>query len=167
MSRPVLKNFRPPGAGPEWSPTALPDFDPEAHGWERDDTDRFVCHVGQFWRRVDEGRESVGFVASEKHLNRNGTVHGGMLVTLFDHVLGSECHRVVPQGERMATVQINTQLIRMAYPGEFVTATASVIRATRSLIFVRAMCCVRDEPILSGDAVVKRLRPRVEEGAPA
>ncbi len=131
-------------------------FDPADHGWDRDSGDRFVGQIGPIWRRMTDSREEFGFVAEEKHLNRNGNVHGGMLVALFDHALGQACYRLVGADAALATIQINTQFMRLANPGDFVTASAEILRQTRSLLFIRGECRVDREAILAGDAMVKR-----------
>lgn len=133
-------------------------FDPADHGWQRDPNDRFVSQIGQIWRRAIDGKEEFGFVAEEKHLNRNGTVHGGMLVALFDHALGEACYRLVGDDAALATIQLNAQFMQMAHPGAFVVSSADILRQTRTLLFIRGECRVGGEAVLAADAMVKRTR---------
>lgn len=150
-------------------------FDPAAEGWTVDPWDRFISHVGPVWRKTVEGRRDVGFIAADQHLNPNGFVHGGMLVTLLDHVVGLACFDAAGADAALSTIQISTMLMRHAERGDFVTARAHVVRMTRSLIFVRAECIVGSEVILAGEVTVKRLRKetlmpggaRQNEGAPS
>ena len=60
----------------------------ENAGWYLEPDDGFIGHVGGLWRRNVAGVGQVAFIAQEIHANRNGVVHGGMLMTFVDRALG-------------------------------------------------------------------------------
>jgi acyl-coenzyme A thioesterase PaaI-like protein len=55
------------------------------------------------------------------------------------------------------TVQLNTHFIAPARIGDFVESRAEVMRATRTVVFVRGMLVVGDRTIVSADGVWKIL----------
>jgi uncharacterized protein (TIGR00369 family) len=113
-------------------------FDPAAHGWEA-----IVNHtafgdlVGPIWQRPKGEPLRFGLVVAPKHLNRAGILHGGMLMTLADQVMAMT-GRATSEAKRHATIELNIQFVDGVKLGEFVEAEAEVVRATRSLVFMRA-----------------------------
>lgn len=136
--------------------TTIPD------GWVRVPTQAFGTHVGPFWRPDGPGRLVCGFGVDERHGNKRGVVHGGMLATAFDVALGNACWDAA--GERpSATVQLNIQYVGAMQLGEFAIIRAEIVRATRSLVFARGVMAVGDRVVATGEGVWKILTWR---GAP-
>ena len=80
--------------------------------------------------------------AGERHLNHNGTVHGGLLFTMMD-VAGGFAVRAVDSGEdiRCVTQNASPVFLRPGLPG-VLTAEADVIR--RGSHIVVAIVCLYD-----------------------
>ena len=112
-------------------------------GWTRLPTQAFGTHVGPFYRPADGREHLYGFVADARHGNKRGVVHGGMLATAFDVALGNASWAAAAQ-QPSATVQLNIQFIGALQLGEFATIRSEIIRATRSLIFVRGVMTVEE-----------------------
>lgn len=72
--------------------------------------------------------------------NSMGMAHGGLVTTLMDAVMGGACRSSQPEGASVVTIDMQAQFLAPAR-GK-VTATARVVRASRTLIF--AECEVRD-----------------------
>jgi uncharacterized protein (TIGR00369 family) len=104
-------------------------------GWTRTEVEGYLEHIGPLWDRFESDHVTCGFVAAENHKNRVGIVHGGMLATLADRALGVNA-RLKDPSRRHATIQLNIQYIDAARLGDFVTATARVLRETRTLCFL-------------------------------
>lgn len=135
------------------------DFDPAPGGWERLPDGGFIELVGPLWRRSVEGRLEFAFLAGERHLNRGGVVHGGMLLTFADHAIGMTCaagNGFKPQ----VTISLDTQFISAVQAGELVVAECELVRKTRSLLFGRATIRVEDRVCLIAQGVWKILEPR-------
>lgn len=49
--------------------------------------DDFTTLAGPLWSRLEAGAKRYAFLAEQKHLNRYGGVHGGMLLWLADKAL--------------------------------------------------------------------------------
>ena len=130
-------------------------------GWVRLQTQAFGSHVGPFYRPPEGGALLCGFTADERHGNKRGVVHGGMLATAFDIGLGNACWDAAGQ-RPSATVQLNVQYVGALQLGEFATIQAEIIRATRSMVFARGIMRVGDRVVATADGVWKILAWRGE-----
>ena len=73
-----------------------------------------------------------GFLAEQRHLNIGGVVHGGMLMSFADDVLGMTVWEAAGR-KPCTTVQLNTQFIAPVQAGRAGrSAAAEVLRATRT-----------------------------------
>ena len=52
-------------------------------------TQAFGTHVGPIYRPIDGDGLTFGFFTDERHANKRGVTHGGMLATAFDIALGN------------------------------------------------------------------------------
>ena len=134
-------------------------FDPEAHGWVELGGDRYIGLVGPLWRRPAEeetepGRRRFGFLAETRHLNINGMVHGGMIMTFADHALGLTV-RSLNTANRQATAQLDTHFLSGLDEGEFVEARCRATRATKTLVFMTGEFVVGERPVATASGVWK------------
>jgi acyl-coenzyme A thioesterase PaaI-like protein len=143
-------------SGPPDKLSAAAPFDPAAAGWGPYTDDGFIGLVGPFWTRVENGKHLYAFLAEPRHHNRTGVVQGGMLMTFADRSMGMTCwyaNGQVPQ----ATVQLDVSFVDAVRIGEFVEAKCTVVRRTRSLIFMSADLMVGDRVVASAKGVWKTL----------
>jgi len=134
-------------------------------GWEKIPSKAFGTHVGPFYRPADGGSLVCGFRADERHGNKRGVVHGGMLATAFDTALGNASWDAA--GERpCATVQLNVHYVGAMKLGEFATIRTEIVKVTRSLVFLRGTMTVGDRIIATTDGVWKILAWRGEAFVP-
>ena len=140
-------------------------FDPASAGWQpygHDDTG-FIGLVGPFWSRPKKSDmgDSVeyAFMAEDKHHNRRGVVQGGMLMTFADRSMGMTCW-YANERQPQATVQLDVHFIDAVQVGEFVECKATVVRRTRSLIFMSADLVVGDRIVATAKGVWKTLGKR-------
>jgi uncharacterized protein (TIGR00369 family) len=61
---------------------------------------------------VDEGRVVITMAPQEFHFNPIGTVHGGMIATLLDSVMGLAVHSKLPAGRGYTTLEIKVNYVR-------------------------------------------------------
>ena len=131
-------------------------IDPAAQGWTIWQTVGFTELAGPLWSRRDRESHAYAFLVEDKHLNRGGIVHGGMLATFADIVMGRAAYdRVKPR--TCATIQLNMHYISAANGGDFVEGRAEVIRVTRSLVFVHGRCLVAGNTVAMTDGIWKIL----------
>lgn len=138
---------------------AVPD------GWVIRPGKAFNTHVGPFYQREGGDSRHCGFVADARHGNKRGVVHGGMLATAFDVALGNASWDAAGQ-KPCATVQLNVQFVGAMQLGEFAEIEAEVVRAARSVVFLRGMMRVGERVIATADGVWKVLQWRGEPFVP-
>jgi uncharacterized protein (TIGR00369 family) len=132
-------------------------FDPALEGWEDlVNHTAFSDLVGPIWRREENGEPRFGFVVAPKHLNRAGNLHGGMLMMLADMAMAMTA-RVATGGKPHATIELNIQFVGGVKLGEFVVAHPEVVRATRSVVFMRAKMFVGSRTVVTTNAIWKIL----------
>ena len=140
-------------------------------GWVRVPTQAFGSHVGPFYRPAPDappqpdGTVLCGFLADARHGNKRGVVHGGMLATAFDVALGNASWAAAGQ-RPSATVQLTVQFVGALQLGEFAVVGTEIVRATRSLVFVRGTMRVGERVVATADGVWKILAWRGEAYVP-
>ena len=146
------------GMPPTFSEPAPPNvFDPAGEGWiSRDDEPGFMVLIGPLWQHGEGQNLTFGFLAEEKHLNRRGVVHGGMLMAFADQALGLTA-REVTGGLPQATIQLDTHFIAPAPAGDFISVKAEVVRRTRSILFMRGTLGAGERTVASSQGIWKVL----------
>lgn len=132
-----------------------PFTDIKAQGWsEQPGVGPFVDLIGPLWFRTIEDVKEYGMLIEARHLNSNGIVHGGMLMSVIDQVIS---HVIFDQGDTtpMATIDMSTNFIDAVREGDWLSARAQVQRRTRSLVFVTGQLCVGEKVCLSAQAIMK------------
>jgi len=133
--------------------------DPAANGWELYRDEGFIGLVGPFWTRRSGDGYCYAFLAEPKHHNRRGIVQGGMLMTFADRAMGMTCW-YANERQPQATVQLDVHFIDAVQIGEFVEAKCSVVRRTRSLVFMSAELVVGSRVVATATGVWKTLGKR-------
>ena len=129
------------------------DVDPSLDGWiHEDNLDDFTDLVGPLWKRGDGEAGRHAFVAQQKHLNRYGVVHGGMLLTFADKSFGMTAWEAT--GRRtVATIQLDMQFLNKVERGSLVTSRCDVTRKASSVVFIRGCLMVQDRLVATGSGV--------------
>ena len=133
----------------------------EFAGWQTYDLHGTLDQVvGPFYFRPDpDGRMRCAFRAEPKHMNAGGRMHGGCLMTFADIALFQAAYQEM-EGASGVTVQLDSTFIDGAYVGELVEATGEVIRAGKSLIFVRGQINAGERVLMTFSGVIRKFRKR-------
>ncbi len=123
-------------------------------GWVLDPDDGFIGHVGGLWRRPQGDQMQFAFIARDFHANRNGVVHGGMLVTFMDRALG-QTSRMTTGAVRGATINLNTQFLAPVRIGDLVVMTPQITKVTGRMVFASGTACVGDDPVAAVQGVFR------------
>jgi uncharacterized protein (TIGR00369 family) len=122
--------------------------------------DPFEDHAGPFYFRRDaDGRARCAFRAEKKHLNGGGFLHGGCVMTFADFALFVIAREAI-DGSRTVTATFNGEFVGTAHEGDLVECTGEVVKAGRSMVFVRGLIESGGEPVMSFSAVLKKTAPR-------
>jgi uncharacterized protein (TIGR00369 family) len=88
---------------------------------------------------VGEGRVVFGCVPDESHYNPIGLVHGGLVCTLADTVIGCAVHSLLAPGVGYTSIDLNISYVRPVYAnGEKLLATGVVTKIGRRVAFASA-----------------------------
>ncbi len=133
----------------------------EFAGWQTYDTHgAFDKVVGPFYFRPDpDGRMRCAFRAEAKHMNIGGRMHGGCLMTFADIALFQTAYQEM-EGASGVTVQLDSAFIDGAYEGELIEATGEVVRAGKSLIFVRGQIETAGRTLMTFSGVIRKFEKR-------
>lgn len=88
---------------------------------------------------VEKGKVSVAFDPAEFHYNALGTVHGGVIATVLDIVLGSAVHSTLKAGQGFTTLTLELKYHRAATAKSGrLTATAEIVTRGREIVTAEA-----------------------------
>lgn len=94
-----------------------------------------------------EGRAKVSFVATERHLNPHGTVHGGAIASLCDTAMGmAVISGASPEASRPVTIEMKITYLEPSAPGD-VVATAQVRKRGRRITVVETEVTQENEVV--------------------
>ncbi len=100
--------------------------------------------VGTELSSAEEGRAIVSLRAEERHLNPNGTVHGGVVYTLIDVSMAEALKTMIEGDERPVTIEIKVNYLEPGRPGTL-TSTAQIRKGGKRLIIVEAEVTQEDD----------------------
>ena len=106
-----------------------------------------------FLREGDDDGAVVGLRATDRHLNRGGAVHGGLLATLCDFAVG---HAVRAQADDISgavTVSLTIDYLTGAHPGAWLQAHAKVEKLGGRLAFADCSVTADDREVARARAV--------------
>lgn len=113
---------------------------------------QFAELVGPLYMQRDASGTNYGFYVEARHGNARGNLHGGMLMTLADQILGLT---VVEALGHMATVTIslNHEFVAATSVGDWLVGRAEIIRSTRSMIFIRGAFRRGEDVVLNSSGI--------------
>jgi uncharacterized protein (TIGR00369 family) len=122
--------------------------------------DPFEDHAGPFYWKTDaDGRYRCAFRAERKHMNGGGFLHGGCVMTFADFALFVIARDAIA-GTPTVTATFNGEFVGTAHEGALVECTGEVVKAGRSMVFVRGIIESGGEPVMSFSSTLKKTRPR-------
>jgi acyl-coenzyme A thioesterase PaaI-like protein len=136
----------------------------ESAGWTAQRDNAFFDLIGPIWRRKDaDGSARFAILAREEHANRNGTSHGGLLLSFADQVMAVTAVRH-NGGFPQATLQIDTTLTSAIQIGELIEAKCAVTAQTGSMMFMSGLFTVNERKVGHATAIFRVFRPRYGTG---
>lgn len=120
----------------------------------------FAQYVGLKIESVQYQKATVSLRISERHLNANGTVHGGVLMTLADNAAGAS---VLYTGQVAPTIDLHYRFLQPVYPGDLAVAHAEVIQSGGSILVLQVKVTVNDDLVGVADTSFYRLKHNVSE----
>jgi uncharacterized protein (TIGR00369 family) len=128
--------------------------------------DPFEDLTGPFYSREQpDGTVRCAFRAERKHMNGGGFMHGGCLMTFADYALFAIAHNHRTTHAELehvggVTATLQGEFVSSVEEGALVEATGEVVKAGRSLVFVRGLVTSAEKPLLAFSGVIKRVKRR-------
>lgn len=130
-----------------------------AEGWHHEEHEGMIRHLGGLWhRRTAEGM-ATGFIAQPFHANRNGVVHGGMLMTVLDRAFGIMA-REASGAARSATISLSHQFLIPLNVGTFASVEPRVLRLTGRMVFLEGSLRGDEGAVLQAQGVWRVMRAK-------
>lgn len=118
----------------------------------------FSEHNGPIFFRDGATPPVQGFWALRRHCNGLGIVHGGMLASFLDGLLG---HTVSAHtGKIGVTIHLSVDYLAMARRGEWIEGEGRVTRAARDVVFAEARAHAGGEDLARATAIFKLMERR-------
>ena len=114
----------------------------------------FAALVGPIFARREGDLWAYAFQSGQQHENRQGAVHGGMLMTFADHAIGAIAWEAGGR-RKCVTMQLDCQFLSAAVPGDLIECRGEAVRSARSVIFMRGELTVGDRVVLSATGIWK------------
>ncbi len=114
--------------------------------------------VGPFYFKKEGNSYVSAFRAARKHMNGGSIMHGGCTMTFADFSLFAIAYDHVDRG---VTIAFNSEFLSGPMIGQLIEARGEVLRAGRSLVFVRGIVTADGVPALNYSATIKKLKPKV------
>ena len=142
------------------SPSAPPGFERLNRGGP------YMANLGELYcRKVEAEREGEIVFAmriEDKHTNMRGIAHGGMLASLADSALGIGLTLYCDGRQSFVTVNLSTDFVEAARPGDWVEAHIDVQKLGARMAFANCYLQVGARRILRASgvfAVMNALNP--------
>jgi len=100
--------------------------------------------VGFTLTEIGEGRVVLALVPDESHYNPIGSVHGGVIATVLDTVMGCAVHSTLPAGRGYTTLEIKVNYTRPVLAG------AGPVRAVGRVIHAGRQTAVAEATLVDG-----------------
>jgi uncharacterized protein (TIGR00369 family) len=143
-----------------YTATLTPMTEGEWAGWScYPGGDPFEDLAGTFYfKDGDDGVPVSAFRAERKHMNGGGFMHGGCVMTFADFALFVIARDAI-LGSMTVTATFNCELVGTAREGDLVECRGEVVKAGRSMVFVRGLitnASAGGEPMASFSSVLKK-----------
>ena len=138
------------------SPSAPPGFERLNRGGP------YMANLGELYSRRNDGEIVFAMRIEDKHTNMRGIAHGGMLASLADSALGLGLTLVCEGRQSFVTVNLSTDFIDAARPGDWVEAQVEVQKLGKRMAFANCFLQVGGRRILRASgvfAVMNALNP--------
>src|SRR3990172_9072967 len=101
-----------------------------------EDGQHFSRLIGLAMGTMESGRCTAHLEVRDFHFNRGGVLHGGVLASMLDTVMGGAVVSTLRANEWTATVQLNVEYMERVEHGR-IEAEGRVVRRGRRIAFVR------------------------------
>lgn len=115
---------------------------------------KFPEKIGPLYYKKEEDNYRFGFLPDESHTNAHGIIHGGMMMSFMDEVLGQTVWRAIGR-KPCATITLNFDFVTAAKAGEWLEMSCTITRQGVSVVFIRGELLAGDKIVMTADGIWK------------
>ncbi|MEO1967762.1 MAG: PaaI family thioesterase [Sphingomonadaceae bacterium] len=135
----------------------VPVEEGEFAGWSTWRGDAFEQRAGPFYEKLDDNGEPVcAFRAEARHMNGNGFMHGGCLMTFADSSLFTIAKASMGDSKGV-TMNLASDFLDAVQEGQLVEARGEVTRAGGKTIYARGLVTADGKPVLSFTGIIRKI----------
>ncbi len=128
-------------------------------GWKTPRAVGLMQSIGPLWARKEENNWAYGLLTNDSHTNNAGMIHGGVMTTLTDHALSILAWEAMER-QACVTLQLDTQFIAGAKPGDFLEVRGEITSQTRSMLFLSAKISCGERLIAQANGIWKLVKAK-------
>jgi uncharacterized protein (TIGR00369 family) len=113
----------------------------------------YMANLGELYCRRQDGEIVIAMRIETRHTNMRGIAHGGMLASLADSALGLGLSMFCEGRHSFVTVNLSTDFVDAARPGDWVEAHIDVQRLGGRMAFANCFLQVGERRILRASGV--------------
>ena len=113
----------------------------------------YMANLGDLYCRRNDGEIVIAMRVDERHTNMRGIAHGGMLSSLADSALGIGLTLYCEGRHSFVTVNLSTDFVDAARPGDWVEAHVDVQKLGGRVAFANCFLQVGERRILRASGV--------------
>ncbi|WP_445773283.1 PaaI family thioesterase [Shewanella sp.] len=98
---------------------------------------------------VSEGKVTFEAMATDRHLNPMGGVHGGFAATVLDTVTACAVHSALPAGVSYSTIDLNIKMVRPVPQNKTLIAKGNLMNLSKSLGISEGTLTTEDGKLLA------------------
>jgi uncharacterized protein (TIGR00369 family) len=103
----------------------------------------------------------IGLRLATPHTNSRGLVHGGLISTLADNAMGSNCGtRIGEAGHGLVTISLNVDFLSSAGIGQWLEVTTNFVKLGGSICFAQCLVTADGEPCARASATFKVVKAK-------
>jgi uncharacterized protein (TIGR00369 family) len=115
----------------------------------------FIDPLGPLYGKREDDALVIGLPVEARHCNPGGTCHGGMLMTMADMLLILNANAQSGIHQYMVTINLGCDFVGPAQQGDWIEGRATVLRASKNLIFVNGLISSSDNPVARVNGLFK------------
>lgn len=115
----------------------------------------FSEHAGPYYEKIIDGLMHRAMDIEQYHLNPEGVVHGGVLLSLADYAVYRAIGDEIGHQIKFATINLNSNFVAAAKPNETLLGIGSIVRKTKSVIFAEGRIFTENKTILQINGIWK------------
>lgn len=118
-------------------------------------SDGFCQHIGPFYERTQNGEVTRALTIDNRHLNPEGVVNGGVVLSFMDYVIYRAIGDEIGHEIKFATINLNSNFLAAAKFGNTLLGHGKIVRKTRSVIFAEGLIETSDRQLMTATGIWK------------